>query len=208
MRNSLLLCSIFIIIGCSESKIPNVLIDDYNLLSTDDGIKKFKQRNDTLYEYDCYVNQPCLVKPEAYKIYQVKKIGDFTVLKIKWLGKVDLGFSEAKYSMLVLKRIDKKQLGISGPRYNLTLKQLDSIPINILSLNKSHFSTYFSDTYLKELSTLKKISTKDQVKEITEALRDKKSGLITYSAEDLTKICIERGYNPVGAGIVIDSMMK
>ena len=92
----------------------------------------------------------------------------------------------------------------------MTRKQLDTIQINNLHLNERTPLTYFSHSYLKQLSSFKKVTTRSDVKAIMNAIENNNfdSGKISYTAEQLNKACIEKGYNPVGAGLCIDSIMK
>lgn len=112
--------------------------------------------------------------------------------------------------MVVLKNINSKQLSYSDHYFNLTRQQLDSIDVSSLPLEDMSFSTYFSDSYLKELSALKKVTTVDAMKEIINAIphNNFKAGKISYTAEELNKACIEKGYNPVGAARLVDSLLK
>jgi hypothetical protein len=105
----------------------------------------------------------------------------------------------------------------------LTKKQLDTIKTNIHSLKDKFFFTFYSDSYLKEISRLKKVTTKSEAMEIIEASKsDKYKSLAEsysntetrdmyaagFSAELLNRICIEKGYSPIGAGRAIDKLMK
>jgi hypothetical protein len=66
-----------------------------------------------------------------------------------------------------------------------------------------------SDLFIKELSVLKRISSIDDIKKVINAIEgnDFNSGKIMYSAEQLNKACIQKGYNPVRASLIIDSIM-
>ena len=214
MRKLPITLLLFILIGCSQFQVPIILTQDYNFLLPDGEITKLRQSNDTLYEYKCYVDRPCQFKPEThYKILSSSKTKDFTILKLEWLDTIPLKDELCpgkRFSIMALKNIDKNQLGYPHPFHCLTRKQLDTTQINSLPLNNRTFITYFSDSYLKELSTFKKVSTKSEVKEIMNAIENNNfdAGQISYSAEQLNRACIEKGYNPVGAGLAIDSLMK
>ena len=177
----------------------------------DGEVTKLKQSNDTLYEYDCFIDRPC--SETHHRIIATHEMGEFTILKVERLDTIPLSddFCPGKrYSVIALKSINKEQLGYCPYFGCLTKNQLDTFQISNLSLKNKHFLTYYSDSYLKELSTLKKVSSKDDIRKIIDAIEynDFKSGKISYSAEELTKACIEKGYNPVGAGIIIDSFWK
>ena len=214
MRKLSITLLLFILLGCSQSQVPIILAQDYNFLLPDGEITKLRQSNDTLYEYKCYVDQPCHFKPETHhKIISSSKTGDFTILKLEWLDTIPLKDQfcpDKRFSIMALKNIDKNQFGYPHPFHCLTRKQLDTTQINSLPLNDRTFLTYFSDSYLKELSALKKVSTKSEVKEIMNAIENNNfdAGKISYSAEQLNRACIEKGYNPFGAGLTIDSILK
>jgi hypothetical protein len=211
MRNSLIILFLFVFLGCSQSKVPTILAQDYNFLMTDGEVTKIRQSNDTLYERDCYVDRPCIKM--HYKIIAIHKTGEFTILTLQSLDTIPPGDALCPgkpYSVMALKSITNDQLGYRPPFACLTHYQLDTFQINNPSLDNKHFLTYYSDSYLKELSTLKRVSSKDDIRKIIEAIEnnDFNSGKISYSAEELTKACIENGYNPVGAGITIDSFWR
>jgi hypothetical protein len=124
---------------------------------------------------------------------------------------------------LALKTTDNKELGYLPLTLGLTRRQLDTIKTDIPLLKDKFFFTFFSDTYLKELSALKKVTTKDEVMEIIEATKsdnyktlvEKYSKTETrdmyasgLSTEILNRACIEKGYNPIGAGRTINNLMR
>ena len=214
MRKLPITLLLFILLGCSQSQVPVILVEDYSFLLPDGEITKLRQSNDTLYEYKCFIDQSCSFKPEThYRIISSSNADGFTILKLEWLDTIPLKDELCpgkRFSILILKNIDKKQFGYPHPFHCLTRKQLDTTQINSLPLNDRTFFTYFSDSYLKELSTLKKVSTKSEVKEIMNAIENNNfdAGQISYSAEQLNRACIEKGYNPIGAGLTIDSILK
>ena len=216
MRKSLIVLLLFIFLGCSQSKVATILAQDYNFLTVDGGVHKLKQSNDTLYDISCYINEPC--HESRYKIISTHEAGEFIILKLDYLGSIPQSQNLCpgkRYAMTAMKSINNEHLGYCDPLFAcLTQYQLDTIQVNISLLESKPFLTFFSDSYLKELSTLKKISSQDDIKKIIDAIKDNdfNSGKISYSAEQLNKACIENGYNPVGAGPTIDlmwtSMMK
>lgn len=200
--------------SCSQSKVPTVIGEEYSFLLPDGEVRKISQSQDTLYEYKCFIEWPCEIKPEMHaKILDTYKSGDFTILKLQWLDTIPLKdqFCPGKiFSIMALKNIGKNEFGYLHPFQCLTQQQLDTTQMSSLFLNKKNYLTYFSNTYLKELSTLKKVSTKSAVKEIMNAIEnnDFHAGKISYSAEQLNRACIKKGYNPVHAGLTIDSILK
>jgi len=214
MRKLPITLLLFILLGCSQSQVPVILAEDYSFLLPDGEITKLRQSKDTLYEYKCFINQSCSFEPEtSYRIISSSKADGFTILKLEWLDTIPIKDELCpgkRFSIMVLKNIGKNLFGYPHPFHCLTRKQLDTTQINSLPLNDRTFLTYFSDSYLKELSTFKKVSTKSEVKEIMNGIVNNNfdAGQISYSAEQLNRACIEKGYNPVGAGLIIDSILK
>ncbi|HYV92411.1 MAG TPA: hypothetical protein VE978_11525 [Chitinophagales bacterium] len=212
MRKSLIVLLLFIFLGCSQSQIPILFSQDYIFLTVDGGADTVKQSNDTLYQL--YQLDATLHESRS-KIISTYKMGEFTILKLKDLDIDTIPFGDRNlcpgkpYSIVAFKSINNRQLEYDWPVFAcLTKYQLDTTKINKSLLERQSFLTYFSESYLKELSSLKKVSTKDDYKTIVDAIEgnDFDSGKIEYSAEQLTKACIEKGYNPVGAGPALDSI--
>jgi hypothetical protein len=125
--------------------------------------------------------------------------------------------------VLAFRTSDDKELGYLPLTFGLTRQQLDTAKTNVSSLKDKFFFTFFSDAYLKELSALKKVITKNEADEIIKVaksdhfktLAEKYSITETrdmyasgLSAEILNRACIKRGYSPIGAGRTISSLMK
>lgn len=210
MQKSLIVSLLFIFLGCSQSKIPTILTQDYNFLTVDGGVTKLKQSNDTLYDLFCFRDGSC--HESHCKIIATHEVGEFTILKLEYLDSIPLKDNLCpgkRYAMTALKRINNEQLSYCDPLYDcLTKHQLDTIQIDIPLLRNKPFLSYFSDSYLKKLSAFKKVSSKDDMRKIINAIgyNDFDSGRISYSAEQLNKTCIEKGYDPAGAGLMIDSI--
>ena len=212
-------------VGCSQGQ--QLLLQDYSFLLTDGEVTKLNQSNDTLSELKCYIDRPCQPRPDKhYKILSSNKTGEFVILKLERLDTIPLTtnpYPATRYSVLALKNIDNKQLGYLPLIPGLTRQQLDTVQTDIESLKEKFFFTFFSDTYLKELSALKKLTTKDEAQEIIEVAKGDKfktfvakysktetrdmyaSGL---SAEILNRACLEKGYSPIGAGRAINTLMR
>jgi len=211
MRKSIIVLLLFISLGCSQSKVPTILSQEYFFLTVDGEVQRLKQSKDTLYSFFCYADKSC--HKSHYKIIAVHVKGVFTILKLEDLDTIPLSENLCPgkpYSMIALKSINSKQLGYCDPLFAcLTKYQLDTIQINSALLGNKSFLTFFSNTYLKEFSVLKKISSKKDVRIIINAIEDNNFGFgrISYSAEQLNNACIEKGYNPIDAGRAIDSIM-
>lgn len=105
----------------------------------------------------------------------------------------------------------------------MTIQEIDTVHVAESSLKDLFFFTYFSDTYLKELSGFKKVTTKEQAVEIIEAMKSDQFKLLIekyaknppadmygsgFAAENLSKACIEKGFNPIGAGQAINHLLR
>ncbi|HEY1019103.1 MAG TPA: hypothetical protein VGE25_08905 [Sediminibacterium sp.] len=225
MLKTLLFLLILSILGCSQGQI--VLRQDYSFLVTDGEVTKLRQSNDTLYELKCYIDRPCHPRPSShYKILSSNNTGELIILKLEQLDTIPLTtdpYPATRYQVLALKISDEKELGYLPLTLGLTRQQLDTIKTNIPALNDKFFFTFYSDTYLKELSKLKNVTTKSEVNEIIEVansdsfktLIEKYSKTETrdmyasgLSAELINRACIEKGYNPIGAGRAINVLMR
>lgn len=225
MIKTFLLFLIFPFFGCSQKH--TILSQNYNFLAVDGEVGTLKQSNDTLYQLKCYINQPCQPRPSGHsRILSVKRMSDFIILKLESLDTIPLSidpYPPTRFSVAAIKKIDSNQLGYLVLQPGLTKEQLDTVQTKIQSLKDKFFFTFFSDNYLKKLSSLKKITTKNEALEIIEVARSDKfkplaerysktetrdmygSGL---SAEILNRACIEKGYSPIGAGRAINTFMK
>ena len=225
MLRTLTLFLLFPFIGFSQNQ--KLLAQDYSFLVIDGGINKLHQSNDTLYELHCYIDQPCRSKPEKHsKIISSQQIKDFTILKLEQLDTIPFTtdpYPATRYSVGVFKDIDDKKLGYLNLISGLSKQQIDTVRIDTDSLNDMFFFTLYSDAYLKELSTLKKVTTKSQVLEIIDTVKSNQFKLLAekyrktktgdmygsgFSAEILNRACIEKGFNPIGAGRVINKLMR
>lgn len=225
MLKTLIILLLLPFLGCSQAQ--KLLLQDYSFLVTDGEVTKLHQSNDTLYELHCYIDRPCQERPEKhYKIISSTAAEEFTILKLEQLDTIPLTtkpYRTTRYSVLALRKIDNKQLGYLPLVLGLTRQQLDTVQTNIQSLKEKFFFTFFSDTFLKELAGLKKITTKEDAQQIIETFKSDKFKLLVdsysktetsdiyasgLSAEILNCVCIEKQYSPIGAGLAIDSLMK
>jgi hypothetical protein len=221
-----LLIILFLPLAC-YSQERKLLQHDYNFLVTDGEVKKLHQSNDTLYELQCYIDRPCQLRPsQHYKILSSSNLGDLIILKLECLDTIALTtipYPETRYSTLAIKGIDNKQLGYLPLVMGLTKKQLDTAQTNVQQLKNKFFFTFYSDAYLNELSALKKITAKNEATKVVEEMKNEKFRPLVESyansetrdmyaaglaAELLNRACIDKGFNPVGAGKAINSLMK
>jgi hypothetical protein len=211
MRNTVLPLFLFFLASCSEQPPPKILTEEYSFFLTDGEVSRIKQSSDTLFEFNFQLNRPC--RESRHKILSSINTADFVILKVKNLDNISLQESLCPgkiYSIKVIKKINKNQLGYFPYFDCLTLDHIDTIDIKTLNLGKRRFFTYFSDTYLREPGLSKRITSIDNVREIINAVdkNDFDRNKFSYSAEELNQACITMGYSPAGAGLIIDSFLK
>jgi hypothetical protein len=213
------------LMSCSQNQ--KILSQDYSFLVNDGIISKLHQSNDTLYGLHCYVDSPCDSEPDdRHKILSAKKVKYFTIVKLESLDTISMTsdpYPKTRYSVVIFKDINDKELGYIDFLHGLTKQELSSVKVDTDSLKDKFFFTYYSDTYLKELTALKRVTTKKQVLEITDVENDEEFKLLAqkyarsnvndmylsgFSAEIINRSCIKKGYNPVGAGRVINKIMR
>lgn len=227
MKYLFVIGSLLAFAGCSSSSDKKILSQPYSFLAVDGEVRKMEQRNDTLYMFKCYTTQPCLPTPvQHYKILSSSSKEGFVILKLKGLDSVSAisrNDTATNYAMLAFKNINNKEAGLLPLRYDLSKKQLDTATTDIASLKEKFFFTYFSDSYLKELSSLKKITTLEEIKTMTQTIRQDSAVYkpivqsytktqsydmyaVGINSEILNRVCIRNGYNPFGAGEVFTKL--
>lgn len=225
MQKSLLLFLLFPFFGYSQ--MPNYLEQGYNFLTINGNNIKLYQSNDTLYSYEFYYDFFNKTNPVSVsKILSIEKSNDFFLFKLEQLDSAYLnrmGTNERKYSVLAIEKVDNKTINFLPVSKNLTKQQLDTLKINIQLLKTKYSLTFYSDKYLAELASLKKITTNEDIQVIMEFTKGKefkdiadkysKSELgdmynVRFSEEILTRACINAGYNPINAGYTISNIQK
>jgi hypothetical protein len=205
----------------------NAIIQDYSFLATDGEVSKLHKSNDTLYTLKCYINKPCQPKPKAhYKILSSVHSGEYLVLKLEKLDTIPLTsypFPETRHQVWVMKMHGNKELSLWSLAFGLTRQEVDRFQPAIDSIRYRFAFTYFSDSYLEELSHWKTVATKSEALELREFMQSERfkpladlySKSLTgdmygagFSAEILSRACIEKGFNPVGAGRAIKALMR
>ncbi len=197
--------------GCSKTPIPIILEQDYSFLRIDGNVSKLIQSNDTLFEKSFY--EDTLNYESRNKILSTKALEGFTILKLENIDEIPVSQNLCpgkKYSIMALKKNNNMQLVFHYIDGCFNRTELDNYQINLSKLKDRDDLVYLSDSYLEELSTKKTISTIDDISKILNTIEnnDFNSGDIAYSANELNKACIRLGYNPVGAAITIDSLMR
>jgi hypothetical protein len=210
-----------------NSQTQKVLNEDFHFLATDGEVQKISQSNDSLFIWKCYYNKPCLPSPKnRYKIWAAKQSGQYTILKLELVDSIPFSNNpkpENRYGVLALQTISSNQLGFLNLASGLTKQQMNTFQVNEAELQDKFFFTYFSDSFLKEMDTYKKITKKEEAQEIIKRrdgetfkyLLEKYSKTETHdmynaglSAELINLSCIQLGYNPMGAGRKIRALLK
>lgn len=223
----ILILFLFIVplVGCSQGQ--QVLPQDYSFLGADGEVTKLHQSHDTLYVLKCYIDGRCQPQPsERYKILSSNKTEEFVILKLQKLHTVELPtdtHTAPRYERWALKIANDKELGWLPLALGLSKQQLDTTETDIRLLKKKFFFTFFGDNYLKEFSSLKKLTSKVEANEIIEFVNSGrfKTLIESYSntdtqdvyaaglsAELLNRACLEKGYSPIGAGRAINVLMR
>lgn len=214
--------------SCGKNTPPFNLEQDYFFIQISGVISKLHLSNDTLYNYNCYSNRPCYEKPEnLFKIISLWKNSDYAILKLEQLDTLQMNRTQNqhRYSILIFKNISEKELGYLSPyfKYGLTKHEIDTLKMDIKSFKEKFFFTFYSDSYYKELSKLKNITTKEEAEEIVEEgnsskykylgdryIDTKPSDMygVGFQAEIINSACIKKGYSPINAGNIIHKLMK
>lgn len=219
---------LFVLIpGAALAQSKKVLSQSYSFLLIDNEVKKYTQSNDTLYQYHCYVNKPCVPKAEDhYKILSRTNLGEFVVVKMEKLDTLKLTtepYPAKRYVVMAFKNINSLKAGMLELRFGLSKKQLDTVKVTEAFLKDKFFITLFSETYLQQLAKLKPLTTRQEALDImNESTNQQFNQLIEsykktdsrdmygvrLNAEIFNQICIQKGYNPFGAGWAFSNLMK
>lgn len=205
------------------------LIDEpfYSIGSND--MEYFYQSNDTLYVYKC--NSIISKKPKSspsnhYKILNiVEKPNNYFVVKIEKLDSLVMAkipYTDNRFSIHIFKKIGSKEISDEKAIIQLTKNEMDNYPIQDSLFNNNFGSTYFSQTYMQEVSKLKKIETEEDAKKIIAEIDSKEtqklisnyqnSNMSLYSSNFMetliSKFCIKLGYNPTKATVTLGVLIS
>lgn len=224
MQMLYLILTIILLTSCSAKE--QTFNGDYYFILTDGEVTKLSQSNDTLYEYKCYSDRPCIEIPSShYKVLGIKIEKSSFIFKLEKLDTLQLPkrYPDNRYSILVLKIIDSERISFIQQLFGLSKKQVTTNFIDTFNTDKKFGFTFFSSNYYNNLKKLKTITSKSEVEEITALFKTEKfieivdlykishppdmyaSGL---SAELFNQACIDKGYNPIGAGRIANQLMR
>lgn len=220
------LIAIFLLASAS-CKVKNVLIYEqpYYFFTTDVEMYMVNQKEDTVNLTRCNINFNCDNVMESdilkNKINIIKNSNNIYLLKV---SNTDLNKNNHE-GYWIIKRIDKNKI----IQYNFITQLITDLELankvySSAIADKDVFGyTFYSKNYLKELQNLPNITTIEQVGEILKLTQSEKFKKIAmshaksvttdiygagYAGEVLTSSCIELGFNPVGAGKKIDSIVR
>ncbi len=221
-----LLIIIIVLFRIAEPEPDQILTEDYHFLVTDGIIKKLRQRNDTLFEIQCYPDWSCIEKPtHQYRIIRSETVAPITVLYLERLESIRFStdpYPANRFSLLAINKSDSNKIGYLDFKRGLTKVDIDTMRLDPLSLKDKFFFSWYGDRYLKVLSVNRKMKTKEDAQSILDLVKSGRfqklieqyqktatsdlygSGL---TAELFTRACIEKKIDPVGAGILFNKLL-
>lgn len=217
----------FLIILFNFSKSQKFIDQTYYFIGPDE-MNIYKQSNDTLYNYTSYSFQEPK-KNDRIKMHfkilenqKLKKDEEVFALKIERLDSIPLTtepFPEDRFKILIYKKMDN-EIAMLNEKSGLTKTQIETYKVDTINYRNNFGLMYYSKNRMIEFSKLKKIKTSDDVKIINDEMNKPKylllaedyqknikvpdgyaSGLI---ATIINKSCLETGYSPIGAGVLIN----
>jgi hypothetical protein len=215
---------LFVCFGCSSNK--RVLDQDYFLPGPDEQTIKITQSNDTFCEINCNNDlQVLLGQSYCYKIQSFKKKSNLYILTFKNIASNLFSSRDTTFEVQLIrafiKEIDKNRLGISSLSINLIEPERADSKINWDSVGNKFFFTLYSKKYVDYLLNLKPIKNLSDAEEIIYEGKKYLPLLEKYikspshdiyeiwlNAEFITRVCINKGFNPIGAGQTINSLMR
>lgn len=213
--------------GWSQSR--TLLTRDYTYLVADGGETRIlHQSGDTLFIFDGQVafEDHSRRVGQCFKVLSVRREEGFVFLKMKNLPNPQYPVKykqKTTYSEWGIREISKNKLELVYWGYDTTQAGLYAQNISIDSLKKTFAITFYSKSEIEAFKQLKPIRTLSDSKEIIETcfsnmgklrhnLRESNIAhnfLLGFLSGDLlTKACLSKGYNPLGAGAITDSILK
>lgn len=194
-----------------------------------DDMEYLYQSNDTLYVYKC--NSILSKKPTSrpsnhYKILDIiEKPKNYFVVKIEKLDSLLMAknaYPDNRFSIHIFKKNGSKELSDERAIIQLSKDEIDNYPIQDSLFNNNFGSTYFSQTYVQEVSKLKKIETEEDAKKIIKEMDSKETQKIIRNYETskmslyssnfmetlISKSCIRLGYSPVKATVILGVLVS
>lgn len=194
-----------------------------------DDMEYFYQSNDTLFVYKCgriISQKPTSNLLSHYKIWKIiEKPNNYFVVKIEKLDSLIMTnnpYPDNRFSIHIFKKNSSKELSDERAIIQLTKNEIDNYPIQDSLFNNSFGSTYFSQTYMREVSKFKKIETEEDAKKIIKEMDSKETQEIMKNYENsnmslynsnfmdtlVSKFCVKLGYNPIKATVILGVLVS
>lgn len=205
-----------------------VFIHDAYYFIGQDQLNVYKQEKDILYNYNTFsILQPKQLHKTFphYKVMEniiIDTIENIYAVKLEQLDKYpnlkDSIWSN-RFSIYIYKKTENEIIFLNS-KFHLTKSQFDTFNISSIDIKDCFGITYYNQKIIDSFSKLKKIETKADVDII---LNELKKPLYNSMAEEykynacmqdlyaaafmgtiLKKACLSLGYNPIGAGYLMD----
>ncbi|MCW2464039.1 hypothetical protein [Elizabethkingia anophelis] len=209
-------------------KAQNFIKEPYYIIGPDE-MYKLVQSNDTLFVMLTLSIKDIPLKKrnyqDHYKIWGVQSYKDKGfVLKLEKLDSIQLTnnpYPEERFNIWVYGKPGEKELPLEREYPQLTRKQMEEFPIQDSLFSNEYALTYFSESYMKELSKRKNVRTQKDADAIDQEMERNKSEYIkiieNYKSSKMirdmynsgliatltNKACLDLGYNPIGANRIL-----
>lgn len=218
---------VLLIISLSTFLHSQIFKEPYYYVGSDE-MHVYKQSNDTLYKSNTFSLQPVNIKKynAHYKIWDIiEKPQNLIAVKLESLDSIPLTtdpYPEDRFKLLLYKKISEKELLLIRDINHLKQEEMTTYNIDTIQTQNSYGMTLFSLSYLKQLSTLKKVKSKKDANAINNELNNSKytrfaESYVKFnrlsdpyasilSASLINTACINLGYSPIGASFSINTL--
>ncbi|MDV2472148.1 hypothetical protein CMU92_07985 [Elizabethkingia anophelis] len=209
-------------------KAQRFIKEPYYIIGPDE-MYKLVQSNDTLFVMPTFNMKDFPLKKENYKdhykIWGIQSYKDKSfVLKLEKLDSIQLTdnpYPEERFNIWVYGKPSEKELPLEREYPQLTRKQMEEFPIQDSLFSNEYALTYFSESYMKELSMRKNVRTQKDADAIDQEMKRNESEYIkiieNYKNSKMirdmynsgliatltSKACLDLGYNPIGANRIL-----
>ncbi len=216
---------VLLIISLSTFLHSQIFKEPYYYVGSDE-MHVYKQSNDTLYKSNTFSLQPINIKKynAHYKIWDIiEKTQNLIAVKLESLDSIPLTtdpYPEDRFKLLLYKKISEKELLLIRDINHLKREEMTAYNIDTIQTNNSYGMTLFSLSYMKQLSMLKKVKSKNDADAINNELNDSKyirfaESYVKYNrlsdpytsillASLINTVCINLRYSPIGASFSIN----
>ena len=218
----------FLFMLFSFMKSQSFIKEPYYIIGPDE-MYKLVQSNDTLYVLPTVNIKNIPLKKENYqkhyKIWGVQSYKDKgLILKLEQLDSLSSStnpYPEERFNIWVYGDVNEKELPLEREYFRLTRKQMEEFSIQDSLFSNEYALTYFSESYMKELSKRKNVRTQKDADAIDQEIKRNESEYIkiieNYKNSKMirdmynsgliatltNKACLDLGYNPIGANRIL-----